>query len=324
MEEGGSTTIRLAHSSHELRALPGKFPDLRPYFYATHGMQANKSCFGNNPAESMISKKGLCGDCPAFAPALQALLEEADHFYLHPATPRLPVKWTIVPSSLAAENTILKDIFLTHRFDGLCVGEVHHHQNPKKFIIDNLEAFKSMGGTTLFLEHIMYDTMQPLLDAYFASLSDEMPPVMEAYLTNLDAGQRTTAPYTFMALVRRAKAAGIRVVGIDTSLSYGAGYSTYDGRHGSDRMKAMNYVAQQIIKYEKGAGKYIALIGSSHGSSLLNEDRSTAGVAELLQCPFIVIEDSTNKTTHVEVNVSAFKGEVAHVHLYLAKPLPVP
>lgn len=322
---GGSPSIRFQLSSLEIYALreSEKYRILRQYFESfERGVPAPS-------AKNLVEHP----DCSSRNESLTAdLLREADSYFGRLPSPLSPVRCTIPPTSLDSERNMLKEVYVTQNFDGLCVGEYHNQQLPKKFILDNLEAMAGMGITTLFIENLCYDILQPYLDEYYASSTDTMPPLLETTLDSLDSTFHTQEPYTYKALVKNAKSVGIRVVGIDTSVSVDAGWIPLISDYGRDRYAAMNYVAQKIINHEKGwkgPGKYLALMGAAHGSETQRlgdkESRpSVPGVATLLQRPFFVIRDSEKDEVRAEVNVpvtdAVFKYE--HVHLNLKKPVP--
>lgn len=211
-----------------------------------------------------------------------------------------------------------KKILLEDHADGFCLGELHDQIEPKTYLIDQMQELKKLGVTTLFLEHFLYDThMQELLDEYVQSEKDEFPPLLNRYLEKLKSDN-----FDYSGVIRSAKLAGIRIVGIDTSISYEAGYSSFGGSSGPKRFFAMNYVANKIIRHEKGSGKFVALMGFYHGSRVIDirEGGKTPapGVADLLGVPFVVIEKGRVDTGQKNLcNVSKHKDAIEHIdYLY--------
>lgn len=229
------------------------------------------------------------------------------------------VDWT--PPLNSSYQEMLSSIF--ERYQGLCIGEAHHTDTtPKQFLIDHMEHLKEQCGVeTLFLEHILYDTIQPFLDDYIESPRDaEMPLILSRYLAFLDLTcDLSQSPTSFKAVVEAAKRNGIRVVAIDTSLSYEAGFDARNGSHGRDRMLGMNYAASKIIPHEAVVGNYVTLIGCMHGSQVLYDTPTVPvpGVAELLQIPFIILEDSTQAQNEVIAPVTSYKDAVSYADVLI-------
>ncbi len=319
---GDSPRIRFQHSGDELESILFKYyHDLRPYF--------PKLTRGARPPGSLPSNKALieAPDSVARHARLDsALIKEADEYFGQLTRPFSPVKCTIPSSSCDSERNMLQEVYVEQNLDGLCIGENHADTTPKKFILDHLPAMAKMGVTTFFMEHLPYDTMQRHLDKYFASPTDTMPLPLEALLDGLDATWNLSKPYTYKALVRKAKSVGIRVVGIDTSVSRntcdGSNLSAYDW---FNRLKAMNYVAQKIIQHEKGDGKYLVLLGVAHGSQTRHPADTglpPPGVATLLQIPFFAIEDSESGDEFAKANapiITAAGSRIEYVHLHLRR-----
>lgn len=253
---------------------------------------------------------------------IQKLLEDADHRFesFEPS----PFSHHLTPDQ--SPQKMLDHILNELGAEGLVIGEVHRHLSPKKFIMDHMDQLKKAGVRTLFLEHLQHDCMQDLLDIYFKSPDKEMPTLLKNSLKSLDARYRLyhkDAPhieklfmekYGFSGLVRAAKEAGIRIVGIDTTTSYAAGYESFGGSQGVDRTKALNFVAEDIIKKEKGDGKFVVLIGNTHGW----ENNGVPGVAQLLKCPFFCIADAEEtEKEEVQVNLKNYHEQIKHVDAFL-------
>ncbi len=243
-------------------------------------------------------------------------------------------RWEL-PSGTDSYRGILTSAFSD--FQGVCFGELHN--NPKDFLIDLMGHMKTCGVKLLFMEHLMYDTMQLFLDQYFSDKPNaKMPVPLAAYLQNLDRGfNLKKSPYNFTALVKAAKMHGIRIVGIDTSLSYEAGYDSF-GSGGINRYLAMNHVAKKIIEWEAGwTTKYIALMGIFHGATTqisgrgetISADESVPGVAELLEIPFIALENSQENVNLIQQNVDDYlEGSISSVNMVISgyqpdKPLNI-
>lgn len=332
----GAHRISFLHSVNEITCLASKYPELAPYLFDVAG-RCCFSVFGNYEA---ISKNGLRGRFKTSGvhrhlwPLLDPLLKKTNQFFKQFKSPPPAVRCPIRRAALASDNLLLAEIYNNRGFKGLCIGESHAERNSKKFIVDNLEGLKKMGVTTLFMEGLGYDTMQPLLDTYFASSSDTMPVLLEARLAHVDRNWNTIAPYTYTDIVRRAKKAGIRIVGLDTIASCTIGSCDKNGNINPERKtKLFNYVAHQIIQHEQGSGKYIALMGGGHAStyqyqSSIPGEKSfqVPGIANLLKCPMICIRDSKTHHSLACANIPYLQltsnAWLKHVHAYLLRPNP--
>lgn len=224
-----------------------------------------------------------------------AELSQAADVYLSRANPA----YVPVPESTQKKDVI--ETLLKNRA-GICIGESSHSDiTPKKFLIENMQKFKQEGVTTLFLEHVFYDSTQKWMDEYLKSPpGTPMPLYLERYLSDLDYGQNNLSKEnTFINVVKAAKMAGIRVVGTDTVVSYLSGAHDKEGIVDEEaRVKGMNVTAAQIIEREKGKGKFIAFMGGAHVGSM----HGIPGVANLLHCPSMLIEDNNQPAESLVCN----------------------
>lgn len=195
------------------------------------------------------------------------------------------------------EAELIKECFETHR--GLIVGEVHEHKSPKQFLVDNMPLFASEGVTTIYMEHLLHERHQPLLDSYLDSEPDAaMPRELELYLNYLDEERHLSGSATFTAVVQAAKKHGIKIIAIDSEAVYHIGVTNSVGDLGNtdaikERYSAMNMaMLERYRNYYNENQKYIAFIGSGHVSTYLN----VPGVSELLSCPNIVVSDLDEST----------------------------
>ena len=175
---------------------------------------------------------------------------------------------------------IIHNILTEQNFNGFIIGEIHSEKNSKKFLIDNMQQLKNEGVETLFLEFLPFDTLQHDIDAYLSGPPGVfMPRSLELLLDEKDTGFEIgkNSPYGFKALVRAAKNAGIRVVGIETNASEKAGFTDM-GSTGSERTMGLNFTAQEIIKREKGQSKFVALMGNTHATT----SYGVPGLSEIL------------------------------------------
>lgn len=246
-----------------------------------------------------------------------ALYRAADEFFKNVKSTAVSVDASVTPANLIPS--------LLQKHQGFCIGEYHGDVSPKRFLVENMQEFKKQGVETLFMEHMFHDSTQKWLDDYFNSpKGTPMPPYLERYLNSLNNGYmlQVNPKYNFTEVVRAAKEAGIRIVAIDTTVSYLAGSTDKEGvteEGTADRYKAMNFVAVNIMKEESKGGKFIALMGSGHVG---NEKEGIPGIADLMGCPSVVIEDANKSAPEFKRNVQIHNGEIKHVGVYLEMPDP--
>jgi hypothetical protein len=211
------------------------------------------------------------------------LRNDADAFFTtlrlspRPEIPELPTD--------APLKSTLKTLF--KRSSGLVIGESHAGVGSKRFLIEQMPRLAKLKVRTLYMEHLMTDFHQADLKAF--SRTGEMSPQLEAYVDTLDKGHRTdpTGKYTFMAVLRAARANRVRIRAIDCMASY-----RLDGVGGAERtlrQKMMNYYAKGVIDTDQAShsSNWVALVGNSHA----NTYRGIPGVAELEGAIGLRIED---------------------------------
>jgi hypothetical protein len=204
-----------------------------------------------------------------------------------------------------ASDEAIINALLSHS-QGFCVGEIHEEAASKRFLIENMAYLKCLGVKILFFEGIDYQNEQKLIDRYMAdevltaSEQEQLQNIMGRILNFIGPQD---SPHTAFGILAAAKECGIRVVGIDYSLALEEKKIEFE-----PRIARMNYVAWQIMKKEMASlepqDKFAAHMGLSH----LCRDSDTAripGVAELFDCPAIVLRDKARKeiaerTVHYE------------------------
>lgn len=211
------------------------------------------------------------------------LRNDADAFFTTlqlPPRPEIPDLRTDAPL-----KSTLKTLF--QRSPGLVIGESHAGIGSKQFLIEQMPRLAKLKVRTLYMEHLMTDFHQADLDAF--SRTGDMSPQLETYVETLDKGHRTdpTGKYTFMAVLKAARANRVRIRAIDCMASY-----RLDGVGGPERtlrQKMMNYFAKGVIEADQASnsGNWVALVGNSHA----NTYQGIPGVAELEGAIGLRIED---------------------------------
>jgi hypothetical protein len=197
---------------------------------------------------------------------------------------------------------------LLQKHEGICFGEKHTHISPRMFLIKHMEKLKDAGIKTIYIEGIRFDTCQALLDSNAST--DKLPFIVKkdtkkSYDHSGGKSYNLSSNSFAISLLKAAKKAGIRIVGIDSSRTIDLLFKTHQfsmRKNGMltandyyiPRLVTMNAVATAIIEQEQQShpGKYIALMGAAHLSKI--DDFKISGVAELLGVPSIAILDSTD------------------------------
>lgn len=160
--------------------------------------------------------------------------------------------------------------------DSFCLGEIHEHLTPTQFMAENVDLFKSAGFTTLYLEGLNVEA-QGELDVYLnAPSGTQLPPRLnQGFLAN-------------------AKAAGLRVVGIDSNFANSSTLGKSDQSNWQrSRVAAFNCCAVQIIQADetnRQGGKFIVFVGSDH-LGFADASGSITGIAQFLQVKSVCIAD---------------------------------
>lgn len=319
--DGSSPALCFRYTAIELSALIRAHEELQAFFWGKNGSPSKLHVFASSDEQD------------------QALIADADRFYAELPSDLKPLRMTIYPGEWETESDriLLENLYQKRKLKGICIGESHYDAFPKRFIIENLPELRKMGVTTIFIEHIAYDVWQSHLDAYFASSSATMHPLLEKSLERIG----------HLELVRKAKEAGMRIVCMDTSTTVAfCGASTgvvrmsnsKDENGGNlylweriledetvdegtqvmiDRLKTMNCAAARIIGHEAGAGNFIVLTGAAH----CVHSHGVPGLGTLLQCPVIFCETSEKDgVTHTK-SFDEKNNNPLLPQFYLAKPL---
>ncbi len=204
----------------------------------------------------------------------------------------------LIPEGNISEKLVVETML--QQFDGICLADTRHEMSePKQFLIEMMPTLKEQGVTTIFLEHLFYETQQKTLDDYIQIQEATMPPDLKKYLSYLDLISKLSTG--FAALVEEAKKLRIRIVAIDTGESYAHKSTTKTGSNNySSRGPALNEQAYAIIKREvKNDEKYVVFCGGAH---VINQE-GVPGISQYLHIPNIFIEKSENNTPSIQVNL---------------------
>ncbi|MFK8329185.1 membrane-targeted effector domain-containing toxin [Pseudomonas sp. BJa5] len=214
------------------------------------------------------------------------------------APPTLPLRTVEVPTAGVSSQRAFIQLFDEH--PGVVIGESHSSIASKQWLMNNFKPLYDKGVRTLYLEHLMTDLHQADLDLF--SRTGRMSRPLQRYLEALDAGHGTdiTGRYSFLELVRKARASRITVQGIDCVASY-----RLDGLEQPGhllRQKVMSFYANRIIAARQSAqpaDKWVALVGNSHS----NLFKGVPGIAELQGVPGLrVVDAGPGQATNITVD----------------------
>ncbi|MBS0638203.1 MAG: membrane-targeted effector domain-containing toxin, partial [Verrucomicrobia bacterium] len=228
------------------------------------------------------------------------------------------IKLRKIHPTVQIADTVKDPLELLAQHSALIVGECHTDIAARSYLTQNMAKCKALGVTTLFLEHFCYDSFQTVLDSYMQQESDKLPEPLSTFVRHLDQGYSTAG--SFKALLKQAKREQIRIVGLDTSISYSAGCDRKMGvQDPKKRYLAMNYVAVKIIE-RIAAPKYIALVGSGHVATPLE---GIPGIAEFVNQPSVVIETGKCDEPVLQANQRELHRSLNQVSLYMQLPDPL-
>lgn len=171
---------------------------------------------------------------------------------------------------------------------GVHIGEVHQHKSPKLLIKNHMKELKEAGVDTLFLEFLPYKSTRVALEAYSNAPHKPMPPQLMATLLAQDICCVGKDQIGLVEIVENAVKEGIRVVGLESSnteIILGGYGDTTDKT--IMRSTMFNWTAGKIIEKEKGAGKYLSLMGNTHTSL----SSGNPGLSEITGQPNILVFD---------------------------------
>lgn len=157
------------------------------------------------------------------------------------------------------------------------IGETHQHVAPKRYLIEQMPKYARQGYTTLFVEHLLYDDHKADLEAFNAS--GRMSPALLEYLIRQNKGhmdEQDNGVHNYTGVLKAAQIHHIRVVALDTSLSY-----SFDS--GKQRALAFSLTASEIINREAREDKWLAFMGNAHNHlQYFDDDTFVPGIANLL------------------------------------------
>jgi hypothetical protein len=186
-----------------------------------------------------------------------------------------PARPLALPPPDATFEQLFSELFRQH--NGLIVGEAHHLDVARRFLIENMATLKRQGVDTLYLELLITDLHQSALDTINASPTLAMPTLLSDRLNAADVAYANTTPYNFTRLITEARAQGVRICALDGAASSqlapndliptGTAPSLADQL---DRVTVFNFFAYKRIIHDQlahGPHHWLALVGEGHSST---------------------------------------------------------
>jgi len=177
---------------------------------------------------------------------------------------------------------------------GLVLGAGAGSISARKWLIDNMPVLSRLQVQRLYVQNLMKDFDQQLLDAFHTR--GVMPDELTNILRHEDRKESIDpqGKYSLQQLLVSARQQGIRIQALDTAISYPEGRRAQDSDSESDsesdlesesgpdlwRLSTFNYIAHKLISSDQqqyGTHRWLALVESIH----VNTVREVPGVAEL-------------------------------------------
>lgn len=207
--------------------------------------------------------------------------------------PSISKKPTVINAFDAFKDSMLIKACLKEN-QGFILAEKHADKSPKQFLVDNMALLKSLGVTTIYMEHLLHDRHQSMLDDYMNSSANNtsLPKELELYLKQLDKERNLSGMASYTGVVRTAKKFQIRIIAIDSEAIYRLGVKNKlidldDEENTKSRIKAMNTRMLELHRHYYDGNKFTSLIGNAHSSTCLG----VPGVSDVLAVPNLVIAD---------------------------------
>jgi len=260
-----------------------------------------KYLFAPNTSISDTLQKYQYQDCLS-KEAIEEKISNLDNSY------RQRVRVSVVsPFSFFSENETKEKI--THLplnkfaineigFDGVLIGELHDDISPKKFILDNLVIWQTLGFNKLYSEFFLV-RQQKYLDAYFSNDEEEPPYELKSWCIAFDAWKKFgKTPYNHGAILKTCKKEGIKIIGLDDY------HLRCLGEEAPKRYTAFNESTLKIFSANPPENKYLVYAGQGHthtGRNLRFQD--IFGLAEYLpHCVAIYVRDTAEWQTTLSLH----------------------
>lgn len=194
--------------------------------------------------------------------------------------------------------------YLLHdmKYQGFTIGEGVKAADGKKYLVDNMGALKGEGVNTLYLGQLRHRDHQPMVDDWMRSPDREVSGPLRRYVDHSDSRAGLKSPNDLRGVLERAKAHGVRVVGIDDAAAVGQG--TGDAA-AMQRAALLNPYAEHRIRTDEGRGdgRYVVLVDQMHNNTHAGQPRGVAGLSQRLDIPAVkaaangkLVRDVENKT----------------------------
>lgn len=167
---------------------------------------------------------------------------------------------------------------------GLVLGAGAKSTMARQLLIDNLPVLSKLQVQRIYVQHLMKDFDQQLLDDFHTT--GVIPDELKNLLRNEDSKDSIDpkGKYSLRQLLVGARQHGIRIQALDTAISYPDGKRVQNRDPAWSpsirRLSTFNYIAHKLISADQqqyGAHRWLALVESIHVNTL----RQIPGLAEL-------------------------------------------
>lgn len=164
---------------------------------------------------------------------------------------------------------------------GLLIGETHGSQEEgRRFIIEQISELKRHGVTTIGLEHLRRDHIQPLIDDYYRT--GVISPDLNTFLTAKGVKNIVTTAFENK----------VKIIFLDdNSTSKGSGNHSLMYRAGS-----ANNIAVDILKQIPANEKFVVIYGEAHLKSHIGIESPVSGISHQMKLPILQV-DANNRLT---------------------------
>jgi len=220
---------------------------------------------------------------------VERLTRDAKAFFdaLEPIVPRVDV--LLFEASASAEH-IIQQLFKER--SGWIIGQVAASIASKQFLIDNMDALVRQGLKRLYVEYLPADVFRLKLDKFNAGKSWRH---IEKHLAAVDKalGFSQGAQYSYLALARKAREKGVKLLPLDASTSYQLEDALQLGETAPTTPRSnnlRNFYSHRLLEADVAAApdeRWVALVDQTRMSTF----EQVPGLADLHKTVALRIQD---------------------------------
>lgn len=253
-------------------------------------LMAQSEWASNNPYLTLPKvAKDLSPIRTLYLQQVERLSRDAKVFFdaLAPVVPRADV--LLLEASASAEQ-IIKHLF--DESSGLIIGQLAASIASKQFLIDNMDVLVRQGLKRLYVEYLPADVFRVKLEKFNSGKSWRH---LEKHLASMDAalGLSADAQYSYLALARKAREKGVKLLPLDASTSYQLDDALQLGNTPSITPRSSslrNFYSHHLLEADISAApddRWIALVDQTRMSTF----EQVPGLADLHKTIALRIQD---------------------------------